>query len=320
MSVTAFLVPSPVPPEIADDDAPVGRPRDLPGYHRVRRGVYAPQHEWDRLAARERYLTRVHALAAIRPNTVFCMESAAALLGLPLFGEPRRIHAFAPGLRRSTSFGDVTVHTSATARRVDAGGTIAVVDAADTSIDLAHVLPPAFGLAVMDAAIAAHPAASTMRDELQHRLETRAPAHGRRRAEWALGFAVANSESVGESVSRAVISWLGLEAPELQCVFRSEGARDRTDFLWRRASVAGEFDGWDKYPTHDPRAARAAFIAEKRREDRLRRQLRAVVRWEWRDALHPHHLERLLAQAGVPRTDRRRPSLLADVGRNPRST
>ena len=68
--------------------------RDRRSGMRVRTGVYAPRAEWDRLPPWQRYLARVHAYALINPDAVFSHESAAALLGLPLFGEPTDIHTY----------------------------------------------------------------------------------------------------------------------------------------------------------------------------------------------------------------------------------
>ncbi len=78
-------------------------------YIRVRAGVYAPRAEWDRLKPWERYLARVHAYALVNPDAVFSHESAAALLGLPLFGEPRDIHTYDLSRKTSNRFGDVFV-------------------------------------------------------------------------------------------------------------------------------------------------------------------------------------------------------------------
>jgi hypothetical protein len=121
--------------------------------HRVRPGVCAPRRAWDDLPPWSRYLLRVHALHLVRPDGVFSHESAAALMGLPLFGHPRHLHLFDARRDRSLSYGDVRVHTSADDRRSRAVDGIHLTSVADTVIDLARALPPAFGLAVADAAM-----------------------------------------------------------------------------------------------------------------------------------------------------------------------
>jgi hypothetical protein len=59
----------------------------------------------------------------------------------------------------------------------------------------------------------------------------------------------------------------------------------RTDFGWPKRRVVGEFDGLVKYgrtlrPGQDPVEV---LVAEKVREDALRAQDLAVVRWIWSD-------------------------------------
>lgn len=86
---------------------PSTRSRQL--FVRVRAGVYARRFEWERLAPWERYLARVHAYALVAPEAIFAYESAAALRGLPLFGEPRDIQT--TQRLRSTRKGDVSTRT-----------------------------------------------------------------------------------------------------------------------------------------------------------------------------------------------------------------
>jgi hypothetical protein len=90
----AAFIPSPVALRLAGR-TPAGKPlhRDT-SLTRVHSRVYAKKAEWDALAPWDRYLARVHAVRLIRPGSVFCLESSAALLGLPIFGEPRYVHLF----------------------------------------------------------------------------------------------------------------------------------------------------------------------------------------------------------------------------------
>ena len=316
MDLATSLRPCPVPLLIAHDADPTGRPRELPGQIRVRRGVYVPVAPWRALAPWDRYLTRVHAVAAVRPNSVFCLESAAALCGLPLFGEPRNIHVYDPVAARSTTFGDIAVHTSRTPRIVSRHGDNDVVGVADTVVDLARVLPPAFALATLDAAIGPGSAAHLTLDTIADRLACRADgSRGTRRARWAIDKAEGRAESVGESVSRAVIDWLGYPPPTLQRTFRFEGVEDRVDFFWEEYGVAVESDGYGKYSAD----AVASVIGEKRREDRLRRHLIGFARWDWTDAMRADPLDRSLAAAGLRPERARQHGMLATLRRNPRS-
>jgi len=66
---------------------------------RVRHGVYAFALLWNALPPWERYSAKVPA-AMTYPDAVFALESAAALVGMPTFGDPWRIGA---GTMRPTS-------------------------------------------------------------------------------------------------------------------------------------------------------------------------------------------------------------------------
>lgn len=270
LSSRAALVP-PVPLVSSREARALGL-RLSPGSHvRVRHGIYADALAVARLKPWERYALRVHAFVRNHPKSTLCLESAAVLHGIPLFGECRDIHVFDAGRRSSRRFGDVAVHTSADPRAVDHVGGIAVTSLLDTVCDLARVLPPAHALAAVDATISPvqggtlDPAAIAACDA------GRSSTRGRANASWALDHADGRAESPGESVSRAVIEWTGFERPVLQPVFRYEGFEDRADFLFPTSGAIGESDGWGKYDLDDPDAARRHLAAEKRREDRLRR-------------------------------------------------
>ncbi len=265
---------------------------------RVRTGVYAERRLWHGLAPWDRYLARVHAVAARRPGTVFAFESAAALLGLPIFGEPADIHVYDPERSRSRRFGDVAVHTSEDPRMIRSG-VISVTSVADTTLDLLRVLTPAFALAVADAAIAPRRSDAADRSHMRALAESRANPRRRDQVLWAVDRADPRSESPGESISRAVIEWSGFEAPELQRWFSSEGFDDRVDFFFPRARAIGESDGYGKYAASEAPEAVRAVVAEKRREDRLRRQCDGFARWDQADALAVTPLRRKLHAAGL---------------------
>lgn len=83
-----------------------------------------------------------------------------------------------------------------------------------------------------------------------------------------------------ESLSRVRLVACGLPEPSLQVPFYdSDGLIGIVDMYWEELGVIGEADGLLKYRTG------ADLIAEKRREDRLRRQ-KPVVRWDWTQMWH----------------------------------
>lgn len=314
------VAPSPVLLTLQSDALRAGlRVREGPGFVRVRSGVYAPRDAWGDLTSWERYRARVHAFHRKHPDAVLALESAAAVLGLPVFGEPRDIHVYDPARARSRRFGDVCVHTSAESKAVESRGGMLMTSTAATTVDLMRVLPPAFGLAVADAAVSPKRADAASVDLLRELAGSQANRRGSARLSLLLALVDPRAESAGETVSRAAIVWLGYEHPELQVYFVSEGARDRVDFSWRRASVIGESDGYGKYLGTDGADTIRRVIDEKQREDRLRRQVRAFERWDWRATMLVYPLDERLARAGVPRVRPAQHALLATLRRNPRS-
>jgi hypothetical protein len=262
LPVPRRTVPCPIVLRLAREEAVFGgRLRDDPHRVRVRPGVYADAAEWAPFPPRQRYLARVHAYALRHPDAVFCLESAAALLGLPLFGEPRDIHVFDVTATVGRRSGDVVIHTSATARGLLVGELI-TTSVLDTTVDLIRVLPPAFGLAVADAA-ARLATAGVSEATILDVLADQASSRGRARAQWVAGRVDAAAESVGESVSRAVIEWCGFPAPVLQQWFESEGHHDRTDFFFPSVRAIGEADGYGKYLTGGGRVDPETLFAEK---------------------------------------------------------
>jgi hypothetical protein len=78
-----------------------------------------------------------------------------------------------------------------------------------------------------------------------------------------------------ESLSRVRLMACGLPEPRLQVPFYDDdGLIGIVDMYWEELGVIGEADGMLKYRTG------ADLIAEKHREDRLRRKM-PVVRWDW---------------------------------------
>lgn len=316
----AAVTRSPLALVTAADARVLGIRVPSPAHHRVRPGVYVDAARWHRLPPWKRYGVRVHAYLRLRPEAVLCLESAAVVHGLPSFGEPRDIHVLASTTRTSRRFGDVVLHTSGDEReivRIDGTRTTSLLD---TVVDLARTLPPARALAVMDAGISAARAGMLGVDEVAARNAQRRNARGRARAAWALDRADGDAESVGESVSRAVIEWCGFERPELQRVFRYEGHVDRGDFYFPAANAVGESDGWGKYQLHDREKAARMLAAEKRREDRLRRHGHGFARWDYAGAVGVQPLEAALTAAGVQRVRPRDAAMLATLSDRRRDT
>jgi hypothetical protein len=289
------------------------------GVVRVRRGAYCSREIWDAATGRERHLLVARAVVGVtHPPFLLAGRSAAAAWGMPFAAEwPDEVSLLTPykgggksepGVRR-TSAGAA----GATATTVDG---LPITSLARTALDIARVLPLPHAVAALDWAMWRKNPLGVDRVELMAEWQAAHYARGGAFLRYALALATDLSASPGESMARIGIHLLGFEAPELQVRFTDEKGEMFPDFFWRAVSIAGEFDGKEKYTRALYSRGNPAEAAwrEKKREDRLRRQVRGVVRILTEHVSHPARLEALLVEAGVPRASRSRPET---VGRGP---
>ncbi len=309
---------SPLPLLTGTDAAVAGVRLSSRSWLRIRPNVYVDRDPYGSLVNWQRYALRVHAFLRTHPNAVLCLESAAVVLGLPLFGETRDIHVLADQGEKSRRFGDVCVHASNDSRPVAERDGILTTDLLATALDLTSVLPPAKAVTVADAALSRFQGGLLQRSAIDDSLASAGGRRGVKRARWAWANADERSESPGESISRMVMAWSGYEIPELQPEFRYEGHLDRGDFLFSSNGTIGEADGWGKYALDDPEIAARRLTEEKRREDRLRRHGHPIARWDLSDALRIEPLCRALSAAGVRPARPTQSHLLATMTASPR--
>jgi hypothetical protein len=252
---------------------------------RLRPGAYLPTAAPVDESQRHR-LSITATLAALRRPAVVSHQSAAVLLGMPLWGvDLRRVHV----TRRPPASSEVGRHLRCHVARL-ADDEVVTVDGvhvtspARTAIDLARTLPGEPAVVALDAALRE---GLVHRPELQRLLADVVGTPGSRAATRVVEFADGRSESVGESRSRLLLHRLGLAPSTLQLAVRSQTGRllGRADFGWAEERVVGEFDGRIKYgrllrPGQD---AGDAVFEEKRREDAFRDEDWGVVRWTWAD-------------------------------------
>ncbi|GAB3200889.1 hypothetical protein GCM10027261_33990 [Geodermatophilus arenarius] len=266
-------------------DDELGRLARRREWTRLRRGAYLDGAAPDAAAARHRLLVTA-TLGQLRRPAVVSHQSAAVLLGMPLWGVPLgRVHV----TRRPPAWNDagrvLFVHVGGLDddEVVEVGG-VAVTSPARTAVDLARAVPFEPAVVVLDAALHAGLCTEATLTDALGRCRGRP---GARSAGRAVRFADGRSESVGESRSRVVLHALGLDPSGLQFPVRT--AEDvllgRTDFVWEDRRVVGEFDGQVKYgrllrPGQHPGDA---VFEEKRREDAIRGEGWGVVRWTWDD-------------------------------------
>lgn len=252
---------------------------------RLRRGSYLVGPCPEDAADRHRLLVRATA-ERLSDRAVISHVSAAVLYGLPVWGVPLgRVHA-TRGRRSGGRASDrVCVHTAPLRPdELTVIEGIAVTSLARTVVDIARRMPFEQAVVVADAALATGLLGP---GELMKSLARAAGWQGVPGARRVVGFADGRSESVGESRSRVAIARAGLPAPVLQWEVATGPARRvrRVDFAWIERRTVGEFDGRVKYgrglrPGQDPGDA---VFAEKLREDEVRDEDLAMVRWTWAD-------------------------------------
>ncbi len=274
---------------------------------RLRRGAYCDAAEWNRLSSRERYLIRMRAVAVSSTRSpVFCGHSAAAVWEMPVpLDWPSQVHVLSPPATGGRSRHDIVRHPIADAVEhvVEHQGFL-VTDVAGTAADMALTLPFAQAVGCVDWALWRRNNFRVSKTAIGVELSRRAPRYRRRHAEAVLNFATEMSDSYGESLARSVMFELGFEPPQLQAKFRDEFGEMVVDYFWPGVRIVGEFDGKSKYllPSYGAASTPGEIVwREKKREDRLRRQVAGVVRMVMADVMNPARFCRLLSGAGIPR-------------------
>lgn len=259
--------------------------------------MYLDSERWAEADDATRAVLQLRAYAATTDTPpVFCHESAALVHGLPLLGvRPDTIHLIAASDSRGRPEAGVRRHRRGSPPAVIEQDGLRVTSLDRTVVDIAAASPFRDAVVVADAA---------MRGGLDRRAMARAAADAGARASGrmrrVIEFATPLAESVGESVSRVVISELCLPAPVLQHPFSdSRGPIGRVDFWWPEQRVIGEFDGRIKYLGRFGGSAEEVIWREKQREDRLRALGPRFARWVWGDVMLPERLLDQLSRVGL---------------------
>jgi hypothetical protein len=255
----------------------------------VRRGAYVQG------GVPDDALTRhvLHAVAAMRDladDAVVSHVSAAVLHRLRIWGvRLDRVHVTRSRRSGGRCGALVHVHTAA----LDPGEVVVIAGIPVTSLartvaDLGRMLPFEQAVVLADAAMFPRRRDRVAKADLVAALDRAPRRPGTRAARRAIEFSDGLSESVGESRSRVAIATAGLPPPVLQWAVHESstgGFIARVDVAWPELRTVGEFDGLVKYgrtltPGQDPTEV---LVAEKLREDALRGEGLAVVRWIWSD-------------------------------------
>ncbi|MEZ3161962.1 hypothetical protein AB1K54_15715 [Microbacterium sp. BWT-B31] len=275
---------------------------------RIARGVFAPSAQWRSLTPLARHAQRVwEAAARMRDSALVSHFAASAVHGIDILGSwPQEIDVSIASASGGRSSGGIRRH----ARDLSLVDTMPwgrhfVTTPLQTAVDLIAALRFTEGVAVADQALwARRPSGALVAAAELVEASDRVTGRGSARAVRAARFASSKSDSVRESQSRVLIASMGFPAPELQARFvLSDGREAFTDFFWREHRHIGEFDGVGKY--RDPQLLRGrtpeqVVIAEKDREDELRRQVNAFSRWRMPELSSPRRLYDILCSAGLP--------------------
>ncbi|QEE60384.1 hypothetical protein FVA74_01485 [Salinibacterium sp. dk2585] len=262
--------------------------------HRIRPGVYYPARDWRDLEADDRYRMMVRAAAvSLAPGTQFSHDSAAALWRLPsLTHWPSVAHTLIGPRAGGISRAGLRCHSfdsDPASTKIDG---VAVTSLPRTLLDVATQPAFARAVAMLDAGIRVPEEGDFLhtlgvvpptREELLLLHEARLPHFASARARRALEFADGRSGSPRESLFRCQCYILGVPAPQLQVPFHDEdGFIGFADAYWEHLGLIVEIDGDIKYGARRKyqlnRTPEQILLAEKRREDRMRRVVKRFAR------------------------------------------
>lgn len=258
---------------------------------RVRRDAYILRDAWEPGSPEERLALRARAVLATRGTDIASHQSALALHRLPLHGvDLESVDVLTDVDRRRTRRG-LRRHPLSGLSHVVADGYRCVL-IADAIAQVTVRSGLVAGMVPFDAALhAERVSVAEVADALKPLCTTR---RLRDRGDALLAQCDSRCESPGETRARLLLHDLGFTDVRSQAVVRDEGEFvARVDFLVS-GRVIVEFDGAVKYGGD---GGRDALIAEKRREDDLRRLGYVVLRLTWADLAHPERVSRLVRQA-----------------------
>lgn len=272
---------------------------------KLRRGTYARSAEWEAADERSRHMMRAEAARRdARQELPFAGATAAAVWGMWQHAYPDDVVFLdrwkgggrsEPGVRRITA-------AASTASILRVGGEL-VTDVARTAVDVARSSDFATAVGPLDWALWRRNPHRVTREQLAAELEKLPSTLRRRFVERAIIFASPLSDSYAESFARALMFECGYERPAQQVEVPHPNGVYFVDFAWRSRRVIAEFDGFGKYldPSMNRGDPARVVLAEKMREDELRRQGYTVIRLYWSDLVNPAGLMGKLDAAGIPR-------------------
>ncbi len=254
---------------------------------RVCRGGYVDAEPVAEADPETRHRLRLAAVLRTRPEDLIATHTSAALVwGLPVsYQHLDRVHVARSAARGTTRKHEHhTLHEGYPAEASTRADGIPVVIAALAVLGTAFLCGVTAGVVAADAALRLQVTTMTELDRWMHELE-RTP--GMVSARRAVGQASPTAESPGESRCRLILIQLGFSVVP-QFTIRDPHGRfiGRVDFFLPDLGVVVEFDGDSKYAVAAGGGAQA-LIAEKGRENAIRRLGYGIVRVTWKDLQDP---------------------------------
>ena len=202
---------------------------------RPMRGSYARAAYWRALSKPQQVIHILRTLQNLHPDWVFCHESAAVVLGLPVpFEKLDFVHVATTLANRNAAAGIVKWHIVDRNEPVIVQG-LRVTSLQRTVFDCMRTADFKQALAVADASLRLSGNASNAFVSYFKRIG--GTCTGAPRAVRTMRYADARSESGGESIARAVMIQQGFALPELQVALPqplNPRRMYRVDFLWTR--------------------------------------------------------------------------------------
>lgn len=258
---------------------------------RVARGVYAFPSPQLPPEDQHRRLTRA-LLRRLEGRAAASHHSALLLHGLPVHGvDLERVHLVGGSPRKVRRLPVATVHRPVEPTLLDSVDGQTLVRVAPALVQNALLHDTMSAVVSADAALKRE---LVTRDELTAAVATVKGRPGSRTATNMLRFMDGRSESVGETRLRLELNILQIPVVPQFKIVEDGHVIARTDLKVIGAPVVVEFDGLVKYRGDQ---GERAVIAEKKREDRIRRLGYEVVRVIWPELDHPAVISRWTREA-----------------------
>jgi very-short-patch-repair endonuclease len=246
---------------------------------RLCRGAYTAPGPWTTEQHR-----RLLARAGLRlyPDAALMGGTAVAAHGIPLFEVPSAPADLARPIAREAKAKGLRFRPLRHAIVTTQWGPATDLATSLVQLTMDHGVLP--GVASIDAALHSR---AVGRDALGSAFDRVEGWPGSHRARCALAWCDPRAESLGESVTRAILLAAGYHVESQVPIADRDGVVfARVDLGIEGTHVLIEFDGKVKYTEDGP----DALFREKKREDRIRSHGYVVIRVTWADLFHPERI------------------------------